>query len=377
MKENNLRNRLREIVILGAMTVASGYLIITEGIGNKYKTSVNIVYGDSQTDFYSLTYEEGIPSFGFSNQDFPINRKNQMTFKRRGINYTLIDSEDETSINVESEQRPNFEKDELESIITEDDSGNIGAYAHNDTSIASRELFRALNPLYNALRDSVRSEGQRRIMAREKKQEEHNLLEQDYRYFEDTYQKIADVLISRTMVSVQRDGNDYSISMDIQENLPRGIDKISDLEILYNEGFFKNEIRIDPLSYYFPGKPEKGSSVYIRFNLRDLDTEESIAGDISSKDNIERISIEYLALSDTNHNRFSHHEFSFEYYRSDATEETDYGRHVREVFHIFDPVYNAIRNPIDSLLKKQSRERLEQLEIKMEENLTDFNYLLP
>ena len=326
-------------------------------IGTRHTTRLRL--NDS---FYDIVYDEGILSFGFSNQDFPINRKNRMTLERRGVIYGLIDSKNETSMFEEN-------NDKLETILVK--NGGVEAHTHTDTSTTSRELFAILNPLYAQFRDSLRIETQERIKARKKEKEEYKALKSDYEYFEGLYQKIAEVLRSRNVIRVHNNDKNYRIVTDIEGNLPKHKDKISDLKILYGEGFFENEMRISPLIYYFPGKPGQGSYVYIRFSLIDSDDEKPITMNGYTNDRLERISVNYLHLSDTNHNDFSH-DLSFEYRRDDATEDAAYGRHVKKVFDIFNGVYNIIRNPISGVMRKQSKEGLEHLERVKGENLDDF-----
>ncbi len=107
----------------------------------------------------AVVYEEGRFAGLESWDNF---QKNAMTIKKSGVTYTLIDLESETSINYQSGQKPDFEKDKLEQVIITLENGESRRFLAsnmafgNEDGQAARAVFETANTLYNNLRATIR-----------------------------------------------------------------------------------------------------------------------------------------------------------------------------------------------------------------------------
>ncbi len=114
---------------------------------------------DGQINGVSIIYREGRPA-GFS--EYGNLDQNSVVLKKGRQTFELYDFTDETSIGWKSNQKPNFEQDELDEIIITLGSGERRRFLALDIGSGTeegkmaKEMFSVMNPFYNGLRAQIR-----------------------------------------------------------------------------------------------------------------------------------------------------------------------------------------------------------------------------
>ena len=109
----------------------------------------------------TVVYDEKEPA---EFPDYENSKQNIMVldFKEKKQIYILYDTQNETSIDWEARQKPNFESDELEVIVIKEGDGTRKQFFAADIDLKTaeglktQEMFDVMNFFYNSLRSHIR-----------------------------------------------------------------------------------------------------------------------------------------------------------------------------------------------------------------------------
>lgn len=140
--------------ILG-LSVAAAY-----GCQKGCDLSTPVVY-EGTIGGVTLVYDEKEPA---EFPDYENSKQNIMVldFKEKKQIYILYDTQNETSIDWEAKQKPNFESDELEVIVIKEGNGTRKQFFAADIDLKTaeglkaQEMFDVMNFFYNSLRAHIR-----------------------------------------------------------------------------------------------------------------------------------------------------------------------------------------------------------------------------
>ena len=152
-------------LLIGAAALYGGYKYLSSEPSNPQPQRVyETVIGDTP-----VSYEEVVPSAWeikrVPNKAILNHELNRMIIRGQTRDYSLIDSLEETCIELEKKQIPTFEKDRLEAMIITDKQWGVQiVYTTeqiNDQTYTGehvKKMFDIGNILYNAVRNQIRGE---------------------------------------------------------------------------------------------------------------------------------------------------------------------------------------------------------------------------
>lgn len=156
--------------------IVAGSIIVgtIAGIGGCVKNMSEEIYRGNIKG-YSVVYEENRFTIEVSSNF----QKNRMTAQKGDITYVFDDIINETNIDWENQQKPDFDKDILERVvIRKGDSSKKYSNPYNnkknsiDTSTLqgqrAQEVFNKANPLYKSLREKIRESLQNKYETEQK-----------------------------------------------------------------------------------------------------------------------------------------------------------------------------------------------------------------
>ena len=155
----------QKIIIAGGFVV--GALVV--GIRGCAKDMGEEIYRGN-INGQEIVYEEGVQAIFDRNEDNFV--KNRMVVKTGEMTYILEDRKDETDIDWKKQQKPNFEKDNLEKVVIQNGDNSQVYWGKFDTSTIqgqkAKEVFDKADLLYNSLREKIREELRNRYEAEQK-----------------------------------------------------------------------------------------------------------------------------------------------------------------------------------------------------------------